>query len=142
MANNTMINGIEYGWSDVKVNLLGRTIEGVSKLEYGDKREKVNNYGRGSMPVSRGRGKYEAHAKITISMKEMEAIQNALPKGKRIQDIPMFDIAVSYDPEDGTSPIVNNTIQYCEFTDKKREVKNGDGEIEHELELIVGQITW
>lgn len=138
----SMINGIEYGWSDIKLNLLGRTVEGITSIEYSDTREKVNNWGRGSQPVSRGKGKYEAKAKITLSMKEVEAIQRALPRGVRIQDIPMFDINVSFDPEDGSSPIVKDRIRHCEFTNKERKIKQGDGEISHEFELVVGVIDW
>lgn len=137
-----LINGIEYGWSDIKLNLLGRTVEGIMSIEYGDTREKINNWGYGSMPVSRGRGKYEAKAKLTLSMKEVEAIQRALPKGNRMQDIPMFDINVAFDPEDGSSPIVKDRIRHCEFINKERKVKIGDGEIAHEFELIVGTIDW
>lgn len=137
-----LINGIEYGWSDIKANFLGRTCEGIAAIEYSDTREKQNNWGRGKQPVSRGRGKYEAKCKLTISMKEMEAIQRALPKGGRIQDIPMFPINISFDPEDGSSPIVRDRINNAEFTNKTRTIKIGDGEILHECEMIISDIEW
>jgi len=137
-----LINGIEYGWSDIKINILGRTVEGISAIEYSDNVEKTNNYGRGRQPVSRSRGKYEAKSKVTLSMKEVEAIQRALPKNGRMQDIPMFDINIAFDPEDGSSPIVRDRIRHCEFTNKERKVKTGDGQIEHEFELVTGSVDW
>jgi hypothetical protein len=137
-----LINGNEYGWSDIKLNLLGRTVEGIMSIEYSDTREKTNNYGKGSRPVSRGKGKYEAKCKITLSMKEVEAVQRLLPKGAIIQDIPMFDINVAFDPEDGSSPIVRDRIRQAEFTNKERKVKIGGGEIAHEFEIIVSEIDW
>lgn len=138
----TLINGVEYGWSDTKVNLLGRTVEGISSIKYSDNREKQNNWGKGSKPVSRGRGKYEAKCSLSLSMKEVEAIQKALPAGKHLSDIPPFDIAVAFDPEDGSNVVVNNTICGVEFTGKSREAKIGDGEIIHEFEMIVAEIKW
>ncbi len=137
-----LINGIEYGWSDIKVNFLGRTVQGITSIKYGNKRDKQNNYGAGPDPVSRGRGNNVPNCSMSLSMKEMEAIQNAIPRGKGIESIPPFPIIVSYDPEDGSSPIITDRILAAEFTGKEREVKQGDGEIIHECEMIVGKIEW
>lgn len=142
MSNNIpLINGIRHSWASIRVNLLGRTVTGITAIKYDDKVEKVNNYGAGNMPVSRGYGKYEASASITLHHYEIDAIQRALGIGKRIQDIPPFEITVSY-LADNTDQIVTHVLRNCEFTSNKREVKTGDTVIEVELELILSHIEW
>lgn len=142
MSNNIpLINGIRHSWGSVRVNLLGRTVTGITAIKYDDKVEKVNNYGAGNMPVSRGYGKYEASASITLHSYEIDAIQRVLGPGKRIQDIPPFDIVVSY-LADNTDQVVTHVLRNCEFTSNKREVKSGDTVIEAEFELILSHIEW
>ena len=134
------INGTRHSWADIKVNMLGRTVSGISAVSYEDKQEKVNNYGAGVNPVSRGIGKYEASAKITLHAYEVDAIQRAIP-GQRLQDIGSFDITVVYMPV-GSDTLVTHTIRNCEFTSNKRDVKQGDTVIEVEFDLIVSHIEW
>jgi len=141
MAQNTtpLINGERHSWGDIKINLLGRTVTGVTAISYDDKQEKTNNYGAGNYPVSRGRGKYEATAKVTLHAYEVTAIQRAAA-GKRLQDIPPFDIVVAYLNQN--DQVVTDVIRNCEFTMNKRDIKQGDTVIEVELELIVSHIEW
>lgn len=135
-----LINGIRHSWASVKCVLLDRTVTGISAIKYEDKQEKVNNYGAGIYPVSRGLGKYEAKASVTLEQYEIEAIQAALPKGKRLQDIAPFDVVVSF--VNDSDAVVNHTLRNCEFTTNKRELKSGDAKIETELELIISHIEW
>lgn len=136
-----LINGTRHSWASVKVALLGRTVSGISSVSYEDKQEKVDNYGAGIFPVSRGKGKYEASAKITLHAYEVDAIVRALGIGKRLTDIPQFDVVVAYIPE-GSDGLITHTIRNCEFTMNKREVKQGDTVIEVELDLITSHIEW
>ena len=135
-----LINGTRHSWGNIKVMLLGRTVTGITSISYEDKQEKVNNYGQGNYPVSRGLGKYEASAKITLHAYEAEAIQRAMI-GARMQDIEPFEIVVTYLPE-GADTLVVHIIRNAEFTTNKREVKQGDTLIEIEYELIVSHINW
>lgn len=137
-----LINGTEYSWDSVNVTLLGRLVEGIGGLNYSDNVEKVNHRGRGKYPASRGRGMYEAQASIVLSMKEVVAIQNALPKGKTMQDIAPFTISVSYIPEDGSNVIITDIIENCEFTNVVREWTAGDTQSENEYVLVCSRIRW
>jgi hypothetical protein len=138
-----MINGQSYGWTDVKINLLGRTLEGVSAIEYEDNVEMKNNIGKGNMPVSQTLGKYEAKASITIDMKEHTALLQALPAGVRLQHIASFDIIVMFEDKNDTSkPIIKDIIRHCRFTGNKRELKVGSDSPEMKMELLVGCIDW
>ena len=135
-----LINGRAYDWASLRAQALGQTIAGITALSYEDNQEKVNNWGAGTMPVSRGLGKYEAKGSITLEMKELERIQAALPVGGRIQDIPPFPVISSF--MNPSNLVVTHTLHNCEFTGNKRELKTGDTNVEVELELIVSHISW
>ena len=135
-----LINGAAYAWANLRAQMLGQTIAGITALSYEDTQEKVNNWGAGSMPVSRGLGKYEAKGSMTLEMKELERIQAALPPGGRIQDIAPFPVISSF--VNPSNQLVTHTLHNCEFTGNKRDLKTGDTNVECELELIVSHITW
>lgn len=141
--DNILINGKEYDWHSISVNLLGRMVVGITAIDYEEKQDKQNNYGTGPFPVNRGYGNIVPSAKITLMAAEVEAIHTAaVVSGLRcIQDIEPFDIAVTFVPG-GTNKIVNHVLRNCEFTNNKRSVKQNDKENLVELELILSHIEW
>ena len=141
MHNNgiPLINGVEYGWSDVVLCINGVPVAGITAISYGDKQDMQNIYGAGRHPVGRGKGRITPSAKITLLMSEVVAIQSQSVNG-RIQDIAPFDITVSYLPANGK--IVTDKIRNCQFVENKRDTKEGDMSIPVELELLPGFIDW
>lgn len=141
MHNNgiPLINGVEYGWSDVVLCINGVPVAGITAISYGDKQDMQNIYGAGRHPVGRGKGRIIPSAKITLLMSEVVAIQSQSVNG-RIQDIAPFDITVSYLPANGK--IVTDKIRNCQFVENKRDTKEGDMSIPVELELLPGFIDW
>lgn len=131
--------GTVQGWNNITANILGRDVEGITKIAYGDTQTKENVYGAGSMPVGRSRSNYEPTASITLLKEEMDALKRSLPRGKRIQDIAPFDIPVKYEI-DGV--IMFDIVRNCEFTNNEVDVSQGDGTVETECELIVSHIDW
>lgn len=136
-----LVNGTRHSWASIETNMLGRTISGITSIEYEDNQEKVDNYGAGVFPVSRGLGKYEAKAKIGLHAYEIDAIQAALGPGQRLTNIAPFNIVVSYKPV-GSDLLITHVIRNCEFKSNKRSVKTGDTAIENEFELITSHIDW
>jgi hypothetical protein len=135
-----LINGTAYSWSQIELRLFNNLVAGITSVSYSDKREITNNYGAGQYPVSRSMGKYEAEAKLTLEMVEVVALQRAITGG-RLQDIPEFDIVVSYLPESGI--IISDTIHNVRFMSNKRDGKSGEGKgIEVELDLVCSHITF
>ncbi len=134
-----LINGTSYSWSQISVNLFNTPINGITAISYEDMQEMQDNYGAGNYPVSRGYGKIEAKGSLTLEMAEIEAISAAVPTG-RLQDIPEFDVVVSFLPVGGV--IRNHTLHNCRFKGNKRDMKSGDMSVEGQLELIVSHITW
>lgn len=143
MANELtpLINGVRHSWGDIKINVLGRTVTGVTSISYDDKQEKKNHYGAGNCVVHRGKGRYEANAKITLYDYEVDAIQKSIELGKRLQDIPAFDIVVVF-LDDDTNEVITHVIRNCEFMNNKRELKEGDTTFTVELDLITSHIEW
>jgi hypothetical protein len=142
MAFPIIINNLGklQGWNNITVNLLARDVVGITELNYSDNTKKENAMGAGGMPVGRTESNYEAKASITLYKEEVDAIQKSLPKGKRLQDIEMFDIIVEYQLKNGQ--VIKDIINGVEFTGKGIDVKQGDGSIAHKLELIVSHIDW
>lgn len=134
-----MINGHTYSWGDIITLIAGIAPTGITAIEYEDKQEVKNHYGAGRYPVSRGKGRIECSAKITLSMDEVLAIQRKAPNG-RLQDIAPFPIQVSYLPDSGI--VTHDVIHDCQFAANSRKWKEGDTDQQVELELIVSKITW
>jgi hypothetical protein len=134
-----LINGRSYSFSDIQINILGLQINGVTDIDYDLKQNMENIYGAGNNPVSRGYGKFEPTAKISLLMEEIENITAVAPQG-RLQAIPEFDIIVIY--LDASLITRRHTLKFCRFMNNPRKSSTGDTSIKCELELIVGDILY
>lgn len=134
-----LVNGRAYSWADVKINILNQRVTGVKSITYDESEEMQDNFGAGNRPVSRSFGKIETEGAITLTMSEIEALQDASPSG-RLQDIPEFDIIVSYLPPNGI--IRNHTLKNCRFKANGRELGVDDLEITKEIPLQIAEIVW
>lgn len=134
-----LINGVLHSWGEIVVTIAGVPVTGITAIEYGDKQEVVNHYGAGRHAVGRSKGRITPSAKITLYQEEVEALLLKSSNG-RLQDLEMFDIIVSYIPENGL--IVVDKIRNCSFTNNDRKWKEGDTKQEVELELVVSHIEW
>lgn len=137
-----MINGFEYAWEDIQVVANGDVLplDGIVKIEYGLKRDLKNIYGRGNKPIARGRGNKEPYASITVLQSAFEGWQRSLAKGKDITDIKPFTVTVSYAPEGGV--VTTDQIISAQYTEIKKGMKQGDGNMEIEIPLVVGDIKF
>lgn len=134
-----LINGKSYEWADIAINILGVTIVGVTSIEYEEKQGMENIYGAGRFPVSRGYGKVEPTAKITLLMEEVQAIMAVAPLG-RIQDIPEFDISVIY--LDSALVTVKHKLRNVRFMSNNRNSSSGDTSVPVEMDLILSHVEW
>lgn len=140
MANQTiLINGRAYDWASIKVKFLGIQIFGITALNYKVARDKVNNYGAGTEPVSRGYGNRNYESSITLEMNEVRRIQAALAPGQDLTDIPPFPIIVQYMVG---SVITTDVIENAEFLEQNVDVSQNDPRIEMELPLIIAGIKF
>ena len=141
MAIPALVNGVRHGWSNIRLNALGRTFTGITEVEYGHKLSIENHYGAGNKVVGRGKGNEEPEAKMKLYKYEVDAIIAALPAGSKLTDVAPFDVVVSYLPEGGDG-LVNDVIRNCQFMEHKVSVKQGDMMIEIDLPLVVSDIEY
>jgi len=134
-----LVNGEAYSWSTVTLNLFNQVVAGIDAINYTEEEEMENNYGHGKFPVSRSYGNVSYEGSITLHMVEVERLQSAVTSG-RLQDIPEFDIQVSFLPQNGV--IVNHTLRNCRFMKNERSMSQNDKKIATELTLIIGEIKW
>lgn len=135
-----LINGVLHSWASIQVAIQGVPLTGITSIEYEDKQEVVNKYGAGRYPVGRGLGRITPSAKITLYLDEVSALQAKSSSG-RLQDLGMFDILVGYlHPTSGL--ITYDKIRNCHFGDNSRKIKEGDTDIQVELELVPSHIEW
>lgn len=136
-----MINGIQYGFQDIKLVLLGRPTSSLTKVSYTVKREKKNIITNSKKPHTRARGPESYEGSLGFTQAELEALQRVAGSNRKLTDIPMFDIVISYAQEDG-GMVVTDVLKDCEFTETKKEMKAGDMNMEVELPIIIGDIQY
>jgi len=127
------------GWNNTAVNLFGRTLEGIDMFKYTDNVNINVEYGAGGMPVGKSRGNYKAEATISMYFEESVALQKSLPQGMRLQDIPDFDIPVTYEHE---GSIYTDVIRNCSFSTNGREGRNDQGKMVMEYPLVPSHIDY
>ncbi len=136
-----LINGVQYSWASIKFNMLGRTITGITSVNYAQDREKMDNSGAGDQPDHRTYGPRKAKADITLYQYEVDAIIAAAKNQgiPDILDIPPFDLVVVYQAT-STSPARTDIVRNCEFTTNGIDVKQGDMKSEQKMPLITSHI--
>jgi exosome complex RNA-binding protein Csl4 len=134
-----LVNGQAYAWVDIQVNIEGVPLSGITSVKYEEKAAIEDNYGAGRRPVSRGHGKIEATASISIDRAELNALISSAPN-KNLFNIPEFDIVVAYLP-DGSRPTVD-TIKNCRFMNIQGGAAEGDSNVIAEIELKTSHILF
>jgi len=147
LDNKTVINGIAYDWASIEfkfstgsVNENSEIVQ-ITSIGYGETRESKLNYGRGSQPVSKGFGNVSVEGKMKISMNEMRRLINAATNGK-VQNLPAFDILISYKPGSGDAIIVADVLNGCTIDSTRFDLNQNDMDIEVEVNLNPFNITY
>ncbi|MGE5607413.1 MAG: hypothetical protein ACM3YE_17205 [Bacteroidota bacterium] len=138
-----MINGKKFSWEDISVNLPQGTAIDIDSIEYSDKKEDEEIYGKGSNPTGWGSGNYSAEGKMTLKREEHEKLTTALIAlgSKSIYQHKPFPIVVNYANDD--QPIVTDVLRSCKLTANSTGPKQGDKSENVEVSFkILGGIVW
>jgi len=135
-----LINGEAVSWGQILLTVLGQPITGVTEISFTSKQEKVNNYGAGVEPVSRGRAKKEYEGSITFLMEEWKNLIAAAPNRDPL-DIPAFDISVKWiDTTSGA--FLEAVLKAAEFMSHGVDTKSGDTMTEVKVPLVIAKIEY
>lgn len=141
MPQATIINnfGTVIGWNQHEVVVLGRTVEGITKIVMKDNQEVEGVYAAGKYPVGIGEGNYSAEFGMTLLLEEVQFLLDSLPPGSTVQDIPPFDVPVL--------TIRNGVIKKDVATSVKikglgKEVSQGDKSVAMEIPCFCPRILW
>lgn len=123
-----LINGTEYSWVDLKFIIGGAMVYGVKAINHTIKQDKVNNYGAGENPVSRGKGAKTFEGSITFQKREIEKLRALVPNGD-ITSLGAFTIEISAVIEGDTSSGIAYALNNCEFMEDVSDGSQGDTEL-------------
>lgn len=134
----TLVNGKSYSFVDVVLVVAGVPVFGVTAINYEETQEKTNNYGASTRAVSRGRGKKESSASITLSMNEVEALRDAAPEGSLL-NIDPFDVQITYvNPQ----KVVTHVLKNCEFINDGVDISEGDTDAGKQFDLVLSHVKY
>ena len=139
MPNQTpLINGKAYDYTQIVATIGGSPLAGITGINYTETQEKVNNFGAGNRPVSRGRGPIDASGSLDIDMNEIEAIRDAAPNRSLLQ-IPPFDVTVTYLNE---QKVITHVLKNVEFLSDGVETSQGDTNISRSFDIVLSHVDY
>lgn len=133
----TLINGESVSWGQIQITILGAVMTGITSVKYNSKREKVNVYGAGSKPVSRGYGRYEYEGSITFLAEEWKNIVKASPNGDPMQ-LGFFDVNILFVSTTGLTQTI--TWKSAEPMENPFDVSEGDTSVNIEVPFVIADI--
>lgn len=109
-----MVNGYEYAFEDLRIEMFGRELIGFQGVNYTTSKLHENIHGRRNKPVKKKRGKKDYSGSITLLQSELEAFQRMVPPGKDLTDAEAR-ITVAYAPEGGVPTV--DILKECRFAE-------------------------
>jgi hypothetical protein len=133
------VNGQVYSWGDLTCLIAGVIVTGITGIDYKEEQATEPVYGAGNRQTGYYKGKITNTGSLTLQKEELEALQKASVTG-RLQDLPEFNVVVSFLTEDGK--MANHTLKYCRFKNNGRSMSEGNGGIVQQIDLMIGEIVW
>ncbi len=130
------INGQKYNWSTIEVCVLDQVLTGITSVNYNDSLGEESHYEIDGFPVFSKSNAYEAKASITLDQDNVNVILKVLSEDEELQNIPAFDIVVSYLNNDN---IITQVVRNCEFTTNSLLINQKN---EVAIDLICSHIEW
>jgi len=123
----------QYGWKDVNVVVLGRTIEGITDVKVKRTVTKERQYGRGSQTQYILSGNEEISGSVTLLQDELDAINTAVKAVNPALDITKvaFDIVINYENSEGLS--ATDVVVGAQIEEYEKGMAQGDTHMQIEL---------
>ena len=131
-----LVNGIAFDFVQLTPLFLGVPLVSMSSITYEEVQEKVNNFGIGNRPVSRGRGAIDAIGSMELSMNDIEAIRDVAPGGSLLL-LPASDFVLVFgNPQNVQTHILKN----LEFTNDGVTGTQGDTDLKLTLNFVISNV--
>jgi len=149
--NDITINSKTYDWRMISLQFdvpgFSQPIipTGVTSIKYSQTRDSQWNFGIGGRAISKGFGNTVAEGSITMAAFELQNIKDRMTKeagdiGIYLQNLPMFNILVIYNFDDGTTK--TDVIRNCSFNTDASEVSQNDMFIQVDINLDPSDILF
>ncbi len=111
------INGRNYDWEDISVQLPHGEAVGITEIKYGDEQGVEARYGKGAVPRGYGRKNYSASVSFVLDRDEWELLKKDLAKDNGdIYGHKPFNIVVMYGNDDmGTITDTLKNVKISKF---------------------------
>lgn len=122
---------VQNSWKDVRVVILGRSIEGIVDVSYKRITKKDHVRGRGNKSLGIVSGDETIEGKVTILQTELEAmVLAAQTAGKTLTEV-SFDIVHVYENDEETT--TTDIVVGAEFTEYEKKLGQSDPYMKIEL---------
>jgi hypothetical protein len=133
-----MFNSRQYEWADLSILIGGNIVTGARAISYKSTQEKEVIYAKGNEGHSIQRGNVKHEGEITMLQSEYEKL--CLAGGGSILSM-RVNINVNYgDPIKGDK-MTTDVVEYAEFTEEAKEMKQGDKNMEVKIPFIALRIV-
>jgi hypothetical protein len=131
-----MASAKQYGWKDVSVVVLGRTIEGITDIKVKRTTVKERQYGRGNRTQAILTGNEEVSGSITLLQDELEAINLAIKAVDPRLDITkvQFDAVINYENSEGKAS--TDVVQGVNVQEYEKGMAQGDTHMKIEIPYL------
>ena len=137
-----LINRETFAWASIRCVVLGKTLTTIRAIEYNMEQEMEAVYGAGEFVIGLGLGNKTNSGSITLLLEEVKDLFALSPSSfGHLQDIPFFDIVVSFQPKAGGA-VVNHILQNVRIMSSNISTAQNDKQIEVELQLFIGNINY
>lgn len=126
----------QYGWKDVSVVVLGRTIEGITNVKVKRMVSKERQYGRGNQTQNILSGNEEVSGSLTLLQDEVNAITDAVKAVNPALDITKvsFDIIINYENAEGKS--TTDVVTGVQVEEYEKAMEQGNTHMKIELPFL------
>ena len=133
-----LVNGRAFDFVQLTPLFLGVPLVSMSSITYEEIQEKINNFGIGNRPVSRGRGAIDASGSIELSMNDLEAMREVAPNGSLLL-LPASDFVLVFgNPQNIQTHILKN----LEFTNDGMTGAVGDTDLKLTLNFVISDVQY
>ena len=132
------VNGA-FGLIDSSTVIGGRTVEGLTAINFDVTSEKTNQYGASGRVYSRARKKKTYEGSMTLYYREARAMVDSVIGATDLTDVPPFDLVMMIRSTEGE--LVKQILKDVEFTAHPTNMEEDGEDIEVEAPFIFTQVV-